>query len=229
MATCFELINAEEGTKLDTDNYFYIILDGAVDIQCKVAGSERDHTLVSGSSFDIKHLRPLAMGRSIYGHENQRLTPFTRQEISATVSIDSKVFRCSAESLRNLSSRREAKEASQGLLIATLSDMAERQYMEYPPLPNDSVRMDMVDRENGNLLQSARSEYISSRSAIFAPLEDFEEPPSYLAGSGSFHGICRHIMHTLRVSFVLPWPIMPWHSGLRQVGSLPVPKAAPDN
>lgn len=229
MAPCFELVNAKEGTKLDTNQYFYIILDGAVDIESTVAGSTKENTLVSGQSFDIKHLRPLAMGRSAYHKESQsqRLTPFTQQQISATTSIDSKLFRCSSGHMNELYSHREVKDASQGLLIATLSDMAERQYMTNPPLPNDSIRMEMLDEENGQLLDSVRSSFISTRSAVFAPLEDFEEPPSYLAGSGGgFKGIHKHLCHTFQVMFLLPWPFMPWRSGLRQAGSLPVPKAS---
>ncbi|KAL7526937.1 hypothetical protein ACHAXR_004318 [Thalassiosira sp. AJA248-18] len=225
VATCFELIDAKEGTHLDTNQYFYIILDGAVDMKSTVAGQTKENTLVSGQSFDIKHLRPLAMGRSAYNKQHQRMTPFINQEISATVSIDSKIFRCSSEQMRDLYSHRAAKDASQGLLIATLSDIAERQYMTNPPIPNDSMRFDMVDEENGQLLESVRSTYISERSAIFAPLEDFEEPPSYLAGSGSFVGLRKHILHTFKVMFLAPWPFMPWLPGLRQIGSLPVPKA----
>lgn len=226
VATCFELIDAKVGTKLDTDAYFYIILDGAVDIESTVSSSTQEVTLVSGESFDIKHLHPLFQGRSAYMKQSQRLTPFINQEISATVSADAKFFRCSAESMSSLCSRPVSKDASQGLLIATLSDIAERQYMKNPPLPNESVSKGMLDEEN-QLLESAKSIHNTTRSAVFLPLEYFEEPASYLAGSGSFEGIHMHILHTLKVMLLLPWPFMSWLPGLRQVGSLPVPKTDP--
>ena len=154
------------------------------------------------------------------------MTPFTTQEISATVSIDSKLFRSSAEEMQRLSSCMKAKDAAQGLLIATLSDIAERQYMTHPPLPNDSLNEGMIDKKSNRLLESARSTYISTRSALFAPLEEYEMPAPYLAGSGSMRGICQQILHTMKILFVLPWPLMHWIPGLRQISSLPVPKAS---
>ena len=208
-------------------DFFYIILDGAVDIDSTISGVIIQSTLVSGTSLDIKHLNNLKMGRSIYGHEKQRMSPFMRDITSATVSIKSKLFRCSAEGMHYLSSCRQTKEAFQGLLVATLSDIAERQYMTHPPLPNDSLCDDMIDKKSNRLLESARSSYIRTRSSIFNPLEEWEKPESYLAGSasGGSH-ILHQLLHTLKVMFLLPWPFMHWIPGLRQMGSLPVPKAS---
>ena len=154
------------------------------------------------------------------------MTPFTTQEISATVSIDSKLFRSSAHEMQRLSSCMKAKDAAQGLLIATLSDIAERQYMTHPPLPNDGLNEGMIDKKSNRLLESARSTYISTRSALFAPLEDYEKPAPYLAGSANMKGILHQILHTMKILFVLPWPLMHWIPGLRQISSLPVPNAS---
>lgn len=68
----------------------------------------------------------------------------------------------------------------------------------------------------------------STRSAVFAPLEDLEQPARYLAGSGNFEGIHNHVLYTLKVAFLLPWPFMACLPGLRQIGSLPVPPAVSD-
>ena len=227
VAKCFELIDAKAGEALDTSTFFYIILDGSVDIKTTVTGSTRDYTLVSGESFDIKHLQPLFRVRSAYMKKSQRMSPFVHQDIVATVAVDAKLFRCSHESMHGLCNTPATKDASQGLLIATLSDMAEREYMKYPPLPNDSVTKDMLDEEN-QLPKGIYATFKSTRSAVFAPLEDFEQPARFLAGSGSFKGIHNHILHTLKVAFLLPWPFMAWLPGLRQIGSLPVPPAASD-
>ncbi len=154
------------------------------------------------------------------------MTPFTTQEISATVSIDSKLFRSSACEMQRLSSCMKAKDAAQGLIIATLSDIAERQYMTHPPLPNDGLHEGMIDKKSNRLLESVRSSYISTRSALFAPLEDYEKPAPYLAGYGSMKGICDQILHTMKILFILPWPLMHWIPGLRQISSLPVPNAS---
>jgi len=227
VAKCFELIDAKAGEALDTSTFFYIILDGSVDIKTTVTGSTRDYMLVSGESFDIKHLQPLFRVRSAYMKKSQRMSPFVHQDIVATVAVDAKLFRCSHESMHGLCNTPATKDASQGLLIATLSDMAEREYMKYPPLPNDSVTKDMLDEEN-QLPKGIYATFKSTRSAVFAPLEDFEQPARFLAGSGSFKDIHNHILHTLKVAFLLPWPFMAWLPGLRQIGSLPVPPAASD-
>ncbi len=159
--------------------------------------------------------------------ESQRMSPFVHQDIVATIAVHAKLFRCSHENMLILCNTPATKDASQGLLIATLSDMAEREYMKFPPLPNDIVTEDMLDEEN-QLPKGTYATFKSTRSAVFVPLEDFEKPARYLAGSGSFEGIHNHILHTLKVAFLLPWPFMAWLPGLRQIGSLPVPPAASD-
>lgn len=212
------------GSTLDTNQFFYIILEGSVDIESTVSGTTNEYTLVSGAAFDIKHLHPLLQGRRAYMKESQRLSPFVNQDMIATASIDTKLFRCTAENMHILCTKPGTKDVAQGLLIATLSEIAERQYMNHPPLPNENVTKDMIDEENQLISSSIRS-FKADQSALFTPLEEWEEPPSYLAGSGSYKGFHRHILHTLKVMFLLPWPLMKWVPGLRQVESLPVPKA----
>lgn len=158
---------------------------------------------------------------------SQRLSPFVNQDMVVTVSMDTKLFCCTAENMHILCTKPGTKDVAQGLLIATLSEIAEHQYMVHPPLPNEKVTKDMIDDENQLISSSIRS-FKANRSSLFAPLEEFEEPPCYLAGSGSFKGFHRHILHTLKVMFLLPWPLMKWVPGIRQVEALPVPKADPD-
>lgn len=225
VAPCFELVEEKTGTVLDTNNYFYIILDGAIRVESEVAGLTRDLTLASGESFGIKHLKPLFWGKSTFTEKSQRLTHFINQNINAKVSADAKLYRCSDKNMEDLCSHPQSKDASQGLLIAILSDIVERQYMENPALHSDGITKDNTDEES-QFLESAKPTLSSTRSALFSPLEHFEEPDPNLAGSGSFKGIHRHILHTLKAWFLLPWPLMAWRPGLRQVGSLPIPKAS---
>lgn len=115
----------------------------------------------------------------------QMLTPFIDQDIFAIVSVDgTKVFRCSKQEMNNLCSRPESKDAFLGLLIATLSDMARFSLHGEPSASKQLCDQNMLDEEN-QLHEKAKSTFKSTRSILFAPLEKFEEPPSYLAGSGS--------------------------------------------
>ncbi len=130
------------------------------------------------------------------------------QDLIATVSptADAKLYRCSSQSMHVLCNKVETKDASQGLLISTLSEISDRL------------------RLNG---RSSVHDNIHTRSAIFDPLEDFAQPAPYLAGSGSLSGFHHQVLHTLKASFLLPWPLMTWVPGLRQIGSLPFPAQAP--
>ena len=208
IAKCFELVGAKAGEKLNTNEFFYIILDGKVDIKTSFDGSNNEFTLVSGESFDVRHLKPLFRVRGAYLQgENQR-NAFVEQDLVATVSptADAMLYRCSSESMHALCNKIETKDASRGLLISTLYETSER--------------LRLNDR-------SSVHDNIHTRSAIFDPLKDFEQPAPYLAGSGSLSGLHHQILHTLKASFLLPWPLMTWVPGLRQIGSLPFPPQAP--
>jgi len=184
------------GEQLDTSTFFYIILDGVVDIKVTVAGgTTEEFTLASGESFDVKHLN----------------LSFVNEDITAIVSsANANLFRCSGESVRSLSSKPETKDMCQGLLIAFLSDMVKRQY---------NIKMGCPKDEENQLQEQS----ICNRSSVFAPLKNFEQPPPYKAGSGSFSSLHNHLLHTLKVTFLLPWPLMKWVPGLRQIESLPIP------
>jgi hypothetical protein len=192
------IILLSQGTKLDTNSYFYIILDGAVKIDSTVSGTSLEFILKSGEPFDLKHLKPSRHA-------------FLKQNINAVTMLDSKIFCCSEKNMNMICSQREVKDASQGLLIAALSDIAIRVY---------KVNEHSYDAEN----QSVEETETFKRSPLFAPLEEFEYPKLYLAGSGARFGI-HHLLYTFKKAFLLPWPFMTWIPGIRQVGSLPVPKA----
>lgn len=133
--------------------------------------------------------------------------PFVNESIIAAVSVNAKLFRCSHESMHSLYNKPETKDMCQGLLIAFLSNLVKRQYnMDHPKVASDE-----------------ESQLPQARSSVFASLQDFEQPPPYLAGYGSFVGLHNHLLHTLKVTFLLPWPLMKWVPGLRQIESLPIP------
>jgi len=113
--------------------------------------------------------------------------------------------------MRILCNKPETKDMCQGLVISLLSNLVKRQCnIEHPKVT--------LDEES----QCPQEQSIS----VFAPLQDFEQPPPYLAGSGSFDGLHNHLLHTLKVTFLLPWPLMKWVPGLRQIESLPIPTAS---
>ncbi len=96
IAKCFELVDAKAGEKLNTNEYFYIILDGKVDIKTPFNGSNNEYTLVIGESFDVKHLKPLFRVRGSYLQGEHQRNIFVEQDLIATVSptADAKLYRC---------------------------------------------------------------------------------------------------------------------------------------
>ena len=103
-----------EGDQLDTDAYFFIVLDGLIDTKQTVGGVAREFILSSGASFAIKHLQHLFWGRSSQAER---------------YSLAARVFRCHASDLVDLSNQPVTRMAAQGLLISTLADIAERKWI----------------------------------------------------------------------------------------------------
>ena len=94
---------------------------------------------------------------------------------ATVISEEAKLFRCSVANLAKLCTHGQVKDAVEGLLISALTDIAKE---EYSPSRH-------------------------GMDAIFAPLEPYEKPLPYLAGSSS-PTIARHILFTLKKSFLLP-------------------------
>jgi hypothetical protein len=64
---------------------------------------------------------------------------------------------------------------------------------------------------------------------IFEPLEDWEQPKSYLSGSGrALKQPFRHLWNGIRGSFSLPWPVSRHPIGLRQTQLPPPPQGEED-
>eukprot|EP00562_Extubocellulus_spinifer_P002560 CAMPEP_0178485424 /NCGR_PEP_ID=MMETSP0696-20121128/8266_1 /TAXON_ID=265572 /ORGANISM="Extubocellulus spinifer, Strain CCMP396" /LENGTH=223 /DNA_ID=CAMNT_0020113019 /DNA_START=15 /DNA_END=686 /DNA_ORIENTATION=+ len=217
---------------MNTEGYFFIILDGVV--QCDWYAREKNVplTLRSGAMFDIKLL-----------HHFPKSSVFADSTLSATTATESRIFRCSIEDMATISKSPVVKDAWQALLISTLSLFAESpwKWKDQEPTQPDEERQGQGGRKR------------SERDRMFLPLEEFEEPCPYSAGSGSatrylynhfltttleeFEEPCpysagsgsatrylyNHFLTTLRTKFLLPWPLMPWVSATRHVGSLPAP------
>ncbi|EJK51875.1 hypothetical protein THAOC_28911 [Thalassiosira oceanica] len=212
VAPKFELVNMNEGDRLDTEAYFFIVLDGLIDTKQTAGGVERRFLLFSGASFGIKHLRHLYWGCSSQAEQRypSGVTTVTQEELEASVySPAARVFRCRASDLVDLSNLPVARMAAQGLLISTLADIAERKWIDTPSA-------EKLEDEEGQ-------EFKSTRSLVFASLDPCELPPPYLAGAGGFKELSfnfRHILFTLKAFFLLPAPLMKWRPGFRQVGVL---------
>ena len=97
---------------------------------------------------------------------------------ATVISEEAKLFRCSVANLAKLCTHGQVKDAVEGLLISALTDIAKEEYSSAVAPSHD-------------------------RDAIFAPLEPYEKPLPYLAGSSS-PTIARHILFTLKKSFLLP-------------------------
>jgi len=93
------------------------------------------------------------------------------------------------------------KDVAQGLLIATLSEIAERQYMNHPPLPNENVTKDMIDEENQLISSSIRS-FKADQSALFTPLEEWKSlPPTLLVLGAIRDSIVIYCIHLRLCSY----------------------------
>ena len=209
LAPKFELVDMNEGDRLDTDAYFFIVLDGLIDTKQTAGGVERKFLLFSGASFGIKHLRHLYWGRSSQAEQSypRGFTTVVHEQLDASVySPTARVFRCSVSDLVALSNQPVTRVAAQGLLISTLADIAERKWIDVPAA-------DKVKDEEGQ-------EFKQARGLVFASLDPCELPPPYLAGAGGFKELefnFRHILFTLKAFFLLPAPLMKWRPGFRQV------------
>lgn len=206
----FQLVEVKPETKLDTEEYVGIILDGVVRAEITINRLTLPIKLGSGEIFDLKHVRFFQRIPSIYS-SIRRKSSLTTETIAATTMVDSKIFMCKAQDMTQLSSKPNLKTAWMGLLICLLSDIGDRPFRS-----NNTV---IISDE-----ESPMSTMNNERSAIFSPLEEWEKPPSHLWGSGNslwvFH---KHLFFNLKVTFQLPWPFMPWVSGIRHIDSLPVP------
>eukprot|EP00956_Cyclotella_meneghiniana_P043122 scaffold253580_cov93-Cyclotella_meneghiniana.AAC.2 len=128
--------------------------------------------------------------------------------------------------MKGFTTCRAVKDASQGLLTAVLSDIAVKNFflnqsqdvgMQNQVNPNNHINNEMsplLQQRNNNLI-----------SPLFQPLQDFEIPKQYLPGGAqSSKDILRQFLYIIKQRLLLPWPLNQGVPGLRQIGSLPIPK-----
>lgn len=213
IAPLFELKTFKKGDELDPDNVFYIILSGSVALDVEIHNEydayrckKQSFVLGSGDKMHIKHLHSVISSPLLSIH---------RQKLVAVPIEETRLFCCSAGNMKKFTSNRAVKDATQGLLAAILSDIAIKYFCliegrEY----DEEISM---QNEQSSLTQG-------KLSPMFDPLEDFEQPVPYLAGGAkSAIDNVHHILFILRRTVQLPWPLMSWFTGVRQIGSLHIP------
>jgi hypothetical protein len=128
---------------------------------------------------------------------------FEIHRLNCTSETKSKLFRFSREDMKKIAHHRLAKGVWQSLLINNLSFVVES-YLE-------------IDRH---------SKFAESYcDKIFDPLEDWEMPKKWVAGSGSaMKNPELHLLQYIRHSFSPPWPFGGHLTGLRQTLLSPPPQ-----
>jgi hypothetical protein len=218
-----ELTTFREGDTIPCLDHFYIILDGMVVFD--VIHEETPHKthkirLASGDMFPLLHIYKNYMPLKSFFHRSAMRNAIVESPTSRAFSIP-------LEQLEAMAVHPHARDAWTAMLIATLAEIAERQYT------NRRFRRSN-DHQNGDGVVVAASrtahrlssgEGFRGRSSstgedanhpLFGPLSPSEEPDSLLAGSGG--GLSRPLGHAIRylaLSVYMPWPWGRWPVGLR--------------
>jgi hypothetical protein len=175
IAPHLEIVEFEAGENIPTENYFYIVYTGRVNLQ--VYGKDDlkvERTTFSGEMFDLKYL----------GMFNEK-SIFEINTLTCTSETKTKLFRFSRVDMKKIAHHRLAKGVWQSLLINNLS----------------------WDSKFGE----------SYCDKFFDPLEDWEKPKQWAAGSGSaLKNPELHLYRYMCVSFSSPWPFGGHLTGLRQ-------------
>lgn len=197
------------GDPIPSTTNFNIVLDGS--IMCDV--THVDHRdgqqvmLASGDMFPLIHIYKYFMPQKSFFH---------RSAIQNAVvgSATARVFSIPIHKLEEMAFQPNAKVAWTAMLIASLSEIAEREFNANQNTPDESrqksVRRISVSRHAGHT------------HPLFGALLPHEEPDPLQAGSGK--GLVLPVRHALRyvwLSIYLPWPFGNWPVGLRHC--LPAP------
>ena len=246
------IVTVEEGTHLDLQTYFYILYKGTVQItlmehthqSSSLSPSTKNNNTAahsriisrrnawSGQLFDF---RALGMVQELSKEQNNNST--TR--ITTTTSLQGVVVSTSGATLfqfrrsdmprivQTPSSRLVWKE----LLTETLLNIVKRYFHSQPP--PSQTKNSTTSSKTKTPLQSAPSFYHNNDqlfvSPLFAPLEEWETPAAWQAGSGSaLKNPLAHIVATMQRSFAPPWPFSSGPpTGLRHslhLGNVPKPR-----
>jgi hypothetical protein len=193
-----EVVSFKAGEVIPTEDFFYILYKGHVDLQFFQGGDLKGEraAIHSGDMFDMKYLGMFAEDHVFVNHT-----------ISCTSQSASVLFRFSRADMKKIAQHHLVKSVWQSLLVNNLSKILEK-YLE--------------DQK-----QASNQHYYDDTDLIFRPLEDWEFPKSESAGSGTaLKNPLRHFWISLRRQFSPPWPMGQHLSGIRQT-ALPAPVNPP--
>jgi hypothetical protein len=115
VARHLQIVEFSPGQDIPTDEYFYVIYHGQVDLQVFENNHHKlDRRLVSGEMFDLKYLGMFA-GPSVFEHHIIRCTSVAR----------TKLFRIPRDAMQKIAHNPLAKSVWQALLINNLSFVVE--------------------------------------------------------------------------------------------------------
>ena len=197
--TDLTVLELEPGKLIPTEDYFYIIYQGQVQLQVldPMSGTPaKSRILVSGEMFNLKYLGLFASEESF----------FCVGDIKCTSLSPVRLFQIPKQELYQMAQDRAAKTVFQALLINNLSYAVES-------FTNESLRSLIAQQDCDR---------------IFRPLEDWEQPTRLAAGSGTaLENPLGHLVYALMESLSLPWPLSRNLVGIRQTQLAPPPRQKP--
>lgn len=197
--TDLTVLELEPGKLIPTEDYFYIIYQGQVQLQVldpMTGAPTKSRFLVSGEMFNLKYLGLFASEESF----------FCVGDIKCTSLSSVRLFQIPKQQLYEMAQDRAAKTVFQALLINNLSYAVES-------FTNESLRSSIAQQDCDR---------------IFRPLEDWEHPTRLAAGSGkALENPLGHLVYALMNSLSLPWPLSGHPVGIRQTQLAPPPRQKP--
>lgn len=214
-----------QGDVISCSQQLYILLDGLV--VCDIV--HRNHPskthkirLASGDMFPLLHIYRNCVSRKAIFHRSNVKNPRVESPDGA------RAFSIPTTALETMQGHPDARTAWTVILIASLAEIAERQYAHDANTVHANNTNDHDGVLDGSLtaqrLSACVDEWTSSSPEephykyhrLFQPLAPSEEPDPLLAGSGG--GLSRPLGHAWRymvLSVYLPWPWGTWPVGLR--------------
>lgn len=184
-----EIVTFEKDEEIPTEDYFYILYRGNVDLRVYQDGRlklERA-SLESGSMFDLKYLGIFADDHFFLDHS-----------IACTSRSKSMLFRFSRSDMKKIALHGLVKSVWQSLVINNLSSILEK----------------YVEMNFNGIVPSTPVLEINETDRIFRPLEEWEIPKAEEAGSGA--ALTRpwlHFWNSFHRQISPPWSHL---SGIRQ-------------
>ena len=210
-----------EGDTIPCKDQFCILLDGMV--LCQISHQDatvnkRTIRLASGDMFPLLH---------IYNNYVPRRAVFQRSTLFGDPVVETqqaRAFCIPLIKLEEMATHPNARDAWTAMLIATLAEIAERQYTSAYSSEVDESRS-AKRLSSTQTLQDSNSQH----HPLFAPLSATEEPDPLLSGSGQ--GLSKPLQHAWRyvvLSVYMPWPWGKWPVGLRHNLKPPIEAQEPE-